>query len=99
MTQLQITWGVVTTAGEPPPRYEPAAVWTGTEMIVWGGGFNLTTGGRYNPVTDTWRPVSNVGVPSLPSGSNSAVWSGAELILWGGRIGNTGTNTGGRYTP
>src|SRR5258708_4023612 len=56
--------GVVT----PPPkhRHDHIAVWTGTEMIVWGGisfdvdggtdpagGLN-NTGGRYDPVTDTW---------------------------------------------
>jgi hypothetical protein len=34
-------------------RYH-SAVWTGTEMIVWGGstfGFYLNTGGRYNPAS------------------------------------------------
>ena len=32
------------------------AVWTGSEMIVWGGtGANyFNTGGRYNPNTDSW---------------------------------------------
>jgi len=37
------------------------AVWTGSEMIVWGG-YNingvLNTGGRYNPAADTWTAVS-----------------------------------------
>ncbi len=35
-------------------------VWTGREMIIWGGydGKNyLNTGGRYNPESDTWLPV------------------------------------------
>ncbi|HET8947914.1 MAG TPA: hypothetical protein VFQ07_13110, partial [Candidatus Polarisedimenticolia bacterium] len=36
------------------------AVWTGTQMIVWGGyvGDGLDTRGRYDPTTDAWTPVS-----------------------------------------
>ena len=45
------TW--TPTPGPPDPRYRHTAVWTGNEMIVWGGyNFNLgdlNTGGRYNP--------------------------------------------------
>ena len=43
----------------PAARYYHTAVWTGTEMIVWGGRahfpFIWGTGGRYDPVTGTWR--------------------------------------------
>jgi hypothetical protein len=47
------TW--TATTGPPDGRYQHTAVWTGTEMIVWGGGsFGMNTGGRYNPITDTW---------------------------------------------
>ena len=37
-------------------RYAHTAVWTGSEMIVWGGnnGAFLFGGGRYNPTTDSW---------------------------------------------
>ncbi|MDP9186205.1 MAG: hypothetical protein M3O72_02460, partial [Verrucomicrobiota bacterium] len=48
------TW-TPTFSGVPDARYLHTAVWTGTEMIVWGGygsGY-LNTGGRYNPTTDT----------------------------------------------
>jgi hypothetical protein len=34
------------------PRAGGPAIWTGTEMIIWGGisgGFYLNTGGRYTP--------------------------------------------------
>src|SRR4030095_12489288 len=46
------TWMAPTTTNAPAGRIWHTAVWTGSEMIVWGGlgnsGF-LNTGGRYNP--------------------------------------------------
>jgi N-acetylneuraminic acid mutarotase len=79
-------------------RYEHGAVWTGSEMIVWGGmeavGFVYNDGARYNPATDTWSPVSSVGAPG-PRHAHSAVWTGREMLVFGG----DGTPTGGRYEP
>ena len=70
------TW--TPTAWVPPSRLYHTAVWTGSEMIVWGGsdGSNdLYTGGRYNPSTDTWNPTSTV---SSPAGRqhHAAIWTG-----------------------
>jgi N-acetylneuraminic acid mutarotase len=70
------------------------AVWTGTEMIVWGGG----TGGRYNPVTDSWTAISATNAPT-PRGGHTAVWTGSEMIVWGGSGNTAAVNTGGRYNP
>src|SRR2546423_11133857 len=47
------TWTATSTAGAPATREHHTAVWTGSEMIVWGGwgsgpGPRLDTGGRYN---------------------------------------------------
>ncbi|HET6374095.1 MAG TPA: MopE-related protein [Candidatus Polarisedimenticolia bacterium] len=39
------SWEMTTTTGAPSPRAWHGAVWTGAEMIVWGGRFD--TGGRY----------------------------------------------------
>jgi alpha-tubulin suppressor-like RCC1 family protein/fibronectin type 3 domain-containing protein len=91
------TWlSTSTGANCPSARYNHTAVWTGAEMIVWGGMSNnaYNTGGRYNPVTDTWVPTSTSS--SCPSArtSHTAVWTGTEMIVWGG-----GSNTGGRYNP
>jgi hypothetical protein len=59
------TW--TATAGPPDPRDNHTAVWTGTEMIIWGGGaFGMNTGGRYNPSTDTWIATSTTNAPSAP---------------------------------
>src|SRR6266496_1682455 len=92
------TWAATTTANAPSARYSHTAVWTGTEMIVWGGGdaFNLwNIGGRYNPSTDSWRATSTTNAPSARRG-HTAVWTGSEMIVWGSYDYAT---TGGRYNP
>jgi N-acetylneuraminic acid mutarotase len=81
----------------PDPRYGHNAIWTGSEMIVWGGGFN--SGAKYNPSTDSWTPLSRQsGVPVARS-ANTAVWTGTEMIVWGGSDGTTCLNSGGKYNP
>ena len=86
----------------PERRINHTAVWTGAEMIVWGGwnGIHLRTGGRYSPALDTWLPMS----PS-PGGidarmAHTAVWSGTEMIVFGGSAPSLGTvRTGATYDP
>jgi N-acetylneuraminic acid mutarotase len=86
----------------PAVRAQHNAVWTGTEMIVWGGSGSiesLNSGGRYDPATETWTKMSTgSGVPTPRVGS-TAVWTGTEMIVWGGEDGTGGTNSGGRYDP
>jgi N-acetylneuraminic acid mutarotase len=87
-------WRPMNLAGAPTAGnkgYGTNALWTGKEMIVWGGG-----AGRYNPQTDTWAAVSMTGVP--PGGGYTAVWSGSEMIVWGGSS-QADADTGGRYNP
>jgi N-acetylneuraminic acid mutarotase len=95
------TWTATTLINAPTPRVGDTAVWTGTEMIVWGGGDNngqvFNTGGRYNPSTDSWTATSTTNVPDARS-SHTAVWTGSEMIVWGGG-GNSVHDTGGRYNP
>src|SRR5207249_1889780 len=61
------TWTSTSTINAPTARDFHTAVWTGSEMIVWGGlgdfGF-LNTGGRYNPTTDTWTATSTTNAPA-----------------------------------
>ena len=95
------TWSA--TSGPPDGREGHTAVWTGSEMIVWGGEIYSTlsfrTGGRYNPDTDTWTLTSTANVPSARA-YHTAVWTGSEMIVWGGRDENFDPlNTGGRYNP
>ena len=69
-------------------------MWTGTEMIVWGGYAVTATGGRYDPATDTWTAISTAGAPSA-RGYHAAVWTGSEMIVWGGYDGRRSTPAAG----
>jgi len=92
------TWTATSITNAPSPRLFHTAVWTGSEMIVWGGengGQYLNTGSKYDPTTDSWAMTSNTNAPSARPG-HTAVWTGDEMIVWGG---GTYTNTGGRYNP
>ena len=96
------TWvGTVSQTNAPAARAQHAAVWTGSEMIVWGGSESsqhLNTGGRYDPVTDTWLGATpTAGAPSGRQGA-AAVWTGKEMIAWGGWNASTFAN-GARYVP
>ncbi len=99
-------WKPTSTIGAPAARVDHTAVWTGTEMIVWGGFGDYyapdvgQTGGRYNPATDTWLPTTTQGAPAGRN-AHQAVWTGTEMIVWGGSSTSLGmnTNTGGRYDP
>ena len=80
------SWIATSTTNAPIGRYGHTAVWTGTEMIVWGGyspANYLNTGGRYNPTTDSWTATSTTSAPSTRWG-HTAVWTGSEMIVWGG---------------
>jgi N-acetylneuraminic acid mutarotase len=100
-------------AGEGFPRYpnrwDAAAVWTGTRMIVWGGGTGATlvsgaagltqSGGAYDPVSNTWTTLSEINAPSLRM-SPAAYWTGTKMVVWGGFDYVTGSpNTGAVYMP
>jgi hypothetical protein len=88
-----------TTLGAPSPRVGHTAVWTGSRMIVWGGGSDLT-GASYDPMTDTWSPTSTAGAPSLRV-YHTAVWTGSRMLIWGGiePMVSTYLNTGAQYDP
>lgn len=99
------TWRPISQDGAPTTRWFHTAVWTGTEMIVWGGRPNFFStghrvdGARYNPRTDSWRPMSTVNAPT-PRAEMCWVWTGRELVVWGGHTdGAVELNDGGRYDP
>jgi hypothetical protein len=70
----------------PPltPRTGAVLEWTGSKVIVWGGGdrgeeVNLT-GAAYDPATDSWSPIADA-----PFGLNQAdaVWTGSRMLVFG----------------
>ena len=71
------SWTATSTTDAPASRYGHTAVWTGNQMIVWGGvdeALNYSnTGGRYNPITNSWTATSTTNVPD-PRGNHTAVW-------------------------
>ncbi|HEX9428620.1 MAG TPA: kelch repeat-containing protein, partial [Candidatus Polarisedimenticolia bacterium] len=74
----------------PDPRAHVTAVWTGSVMLIWGGNFYTNpgvqegTGSRYDPATDLWTPISNLGAPA-PRTGHTAIWTGSEMVVWGGK--------------
>lgn len=106
-------WRAITTNGAPRPRTSPAYVWTGRELLVWGGldwgartargnAPTVGTGGRYDPATDTWRPLSTTNAPTSRN-EHAWVWTEKEMLIWGGTFsGDAGLfvlNSGARYNP
>src|SRR5262249_3531761 len=80
-----------------------SAVWTGTEMIIWGGVATTgvaDTGARYDPATDHWTPLPTNGTTNRQD--HRAVWTGREMIVWGGSNGVDpvgGPAIGFKYDP
>ena len=82
-----------------PSRNTHTAVWTGNEMVVWGGGPDyFNTGGRYNPGTNSWAATSTTNAPSARE-FHTARWTASDMIVWGGISNGSYVNTGGRYNP
>ncbi|MDQ2826724.1 MAG: hypothetical protein M3Y04_07180, partial [Actinomycetota bacterium] len=68
--------------GPLSPRSGAVAVWSGREVLVWGGTDEvpLSDGAAYDPVADRWRSLS----PGPLVGDAQAVWSGAKMLVWAG---------------
>lgn len=72
-------------------RTSHVAVWTGEEMIVWGGtrseliGTRLSTGVAYRPSSNSWRRIADPGMRDgdTPGGGSIAVWTGTEMLVVG----------------
>jgi hypothetical protein len=64
------------------PTGQGITVWTGRELIGWGGGCcgdAWSDGSAYDPATDSWRTVARS--PLAPSQTPIGVWTGRELVL------------------
>ncbi len=73
-------------------RLDHSAVWTGAEMIVWGGsagspggvhrGRSLRNGAAYDASARAWRRIAVS--PLSQRECHVAVWTGSEMVIWGG---------------
>src|SRR5437870_9622812 len=69
------SWTATSTTSAPAARDQHTAVWTGSEMIVWGGegsGGFLNTGGRYNPATASWTATTTTSATAAPTPQTAA---------------------------
>ena len=90
VTAAQLAAGRWSTMPVAPiaPRLEPSLVWTGIELIVWGGysGADPTVlhsdGAAYNPSTNRWRVLPPA--PLSARNGQTTVWTGSEMVVWGG---------------
>jgi hypothetical protein len=94
------TWSVLP-SGPLRGRDGEATVWTGTQLIVWGGANEtsaLANGASFQPTTSQWALM-----PQGPLSARSdaaAVWTGREAVFWGGRTwSGSYAGNGASYDP
>jgi N-acetylneuraminic acid mutarotase len=94
-------WKKISDVNAPSARSNHTAIWTSTEMIIWGGDPVSTANEvfRYNLATDSWASISNLTNAPTARHSHSAIWTGTEMIIWGGKSGSNALMNGGRYNP
>ena len=95
------SWATVATTSAPSARTRHTAVWTGTNMIVWGGqqgGAYVGDGAAYNPASDSWTSLPAVGAP-VARANHVAVWSGTEMLIYGGEDNTGSLASGAAYDP
>jgi hypothetical protein len=93
----------------PSPPHDPTSggtyLWTGSELIVFGGGPQgaplNTQGAAFDPTSGTWRPIANA-----PVGLNlvNSAWTGDSMVVVGSDIDNgnhasTATSVAMAYDP
>lgn len=93
--------------GPLPVRYEAATVWSGTEMLTWGGwewGSDwgaadrvLDDGVAYDPAAGKWRDLA--AGPLAGRGAATATWTGSEMLIWGGYRRGDIFSDGAAYDP
>lgn len=99
------TWRALPAAPHDPGHRQTAVVWTGSEMVVFGGGdrgsATARRGAAYDPAADRWRRISDA-----PIGLNllSGAWTGEEVLVFGSLLDGTNraeteTSVGAAYDP
>ena len=98
-------WQTTAVIGAPTGRTKHTAVWTGSVMIVWGGqdsGGVTNSGGRYDPIANTWVATATGGATPTQRLEHTAIWDDhdAKMVVWGGWDGGFNYfNNGAAYDP
>jgi N-acetylneuraminic acid mutarotase len=96
------SWSLLPTTGAPSPRWGHSMVWTGHDLLIWGGeggtGTPLNDGARFDPTTNRWSPLPTVGAPTGRTYQATA-WTGKEMIVWGGQGPGVFYRDGARFNP
>jgi hypothetical protein len=92
------TWTPVAAKHAPIGRFGHTAIWTGSQMVVWGGrSLALDAGsvlGNYGVLdslalydldADAWGDPGRSLAP-VARHNHEAVWTGHEMIVWGGQL-------------
>ncbi|MBM3882747.1 MAG: hypothetical protein FJ387_23995 [Verrucomicrobia bacterium] len=99
--RLENRWRALSPLNAPVARTAHTAVWTGQEMLVWGGfgsaGY-LSSGARWEPSQQTWTALPMLNAPEGREG-HVAVWTGTRLLVWGGRNSGGLLADGAQYDP
>lgn len=91
-------------AGPLAGRAAHSAVWTGSQMLIWGGRNTAGTalygdGARYDLATDTWSPMAPPPTGFAARSNHGTAWTGSKMVVWGGS-GSTGSLADGAiYDP
>lgn len=80
-------------------RSTMASVWTGTEMLLWGGDGHRQhdDGAAYDPRRASWRLLPHG--PLAARNAPAAVWTGKEMLLWGGNATGNDYADGAAFDP
>lgn len=72
------------------PRMAAASVWTGSQMLVWGGKaatanwYGYADGTAYNPSSGQWTMLP--AAPLTARSDPAYVWTGTAMFVWGGLV-------------
>ncbi len=91
-------------AGPLSERSGQAEVWTGKELLIWGGAADapgahgvLDNGAAYDPATKTWRLMAPS--PLSPRQDAAVAWTGSEMVIIGGIANRHSLGDAAAYDP
>jgi hypothetical protein len=93
-------WVATTLTGAPAGRSGHSAIWTGQQMIIWGGNSSgaLGDGGIFTPSGNSWAAVSSTSSPAARY-NHAALWTGTEMLILDGSTGSGELASGSAYNP